>query len=263
MSTPDTGRGDETQHDSNLGDFERNTPYSPTPDNRPAALDRGSLPLTHEGDSQMSFGERAALEGVLAQIRPRVAIEIGTAEGGSLRRIARYSRRVHSIDLDHRPLNGDVPPNVELHTGSSALILPSLLQRLAEAGEDLDLALVDGDHSYEGVRGDLEILLSSACTLRSTILVHDTTNAEVRAGVESVSLDRYPRVVYYELDFVPGYVYRTGAARNSAWGGLGLIITDTSRGTAYRSSPRQSRYYEPFAVLQGLRASLCGEDDSS
>jgi hypothetical protein len=98
MSTPHTGTGHRTRHDPSPGDFERNAPYSPTPDNRPAALDRGSLPLTREGDSQISFGERAALEGVLAQIRPRVAIEIGTAEGGSLRRIARYSRLVHSIN---------------------------------------------------------------------------------------------------------------------------------------------------------------------
>ena len=39
----------------------------------------------------MSFGERAALEGVVAQVRPRLAVEIGTAAGGSLARIARYS----------------------------------------------------------------------------------------------------------------------------------------------------------------------------
>jgi hypothetical protein len=258
MLTPHAGTGHTARQNPSPGDFERNPPYATEPDNRPTPLDRGSLPLTREGDSQMSFGERAALEGVLAQIRPRVAIEIGTAEGGTLRRIARYSRHVHSIDLDHRPLAGDVPPNVELHAGSSAVILPALLQRLAEVGEGLDLALVDGDHSYEGVKGDLEILLSSPCTRRSAILVHDTTNAEVRAGVESVALDRYPGVVYYELDFVPGYVYRTGAARNSAWGGLGLILTDTSRGSAYGSSPRQSLYHEPFAALQRLRASLAG-----
>ena len=48
---------------------------------------------------QMTFGERAAIEGMLAQLRPRVAIEIGTAEGGSLERIAYYSERVHSFDI--------------------------------------------------------------------------------------------------------------------------------------------------------------------
>jgi hypothetical protein len=262
MSTPHADTGSYEQPDPSPGDFERNTPYWPTPDNRPVALDRGSLSLTRESDSQMSFGERAAFEGVLAQIRPCVAVEIGTAEGGSLRRIARYSTLVHSIDPNHGPV-GDVPPNVQLHTGMSADILPALLAQLSEDPEGLDFALVDGDHSYEGVSADLKMLLSSPSTRQCAILVHDTTNAEVRAGVESVSLERYPGVVYYELDFVPGYVYRTGAATNSAWGGLALILTDESRGEAYASSPRQSRYHEPFAALQQLRWSHPEADGSS
>lgn len=152
----------------------------------------GALPLTRGQCSQMSFGERAAFEGVLVQVQPRLAIEIGTAEGGNLRRMAAYSQRVHSIDVDHGPV-GDLPPNVELHTGRSATILPGLLRRLDEAREALDLVLVDGDHSYEGVKGDLETLLRASCAARSVILVHDTMNAEVRAGLESVSLDGLPR----------------------------------------------------------------------
>ena len=229
--------------------FERNAPYSATPDNRPAILECGALPLTRDPRSQMSFGERCALEGVLAQVRPRMAIEIGTAEGGSLRRIASYSEAVHSIDVDHGPV-GDVPANVELHTGGSREMLPPLLSSIARAGDQLDFVLVDGDHSYEGVKRDLELLLGSPCAARAVILVHDTMNAEVRAGVESVRCERYPGVVYYELDFVPGYVYRKGIARNTAWGGLGLILTDRERCGQYADSPRQDLYHEPFTALQ-------------
>jgi hypothetical protein len=233
--------------------FSRNAPYSPTPDNRPAILECGILPLTRDRSSQMSFGERAAFEGVLAQVRPHVAIEIGTAEGGNLRRIANYSAVVHSIDVDHRPV-GTLPANVQLHTGGSAEMLPALLAALLSAGDSLDFVLVDGDHSYEGIKSDLELLLESRCTAQTVILVHDTMNAEVRAGVESVPLDDYPGVVYYELDFVPGYVYRRGAARNTAWGGLGLILTDRERCGEYAMSPRQDLYHEPFEALQELRA---------
>ena len=59
---------------------------------------------------------------------------------------------------------------------------------------------------------------------------------------------------------MPGYVYRTPAARDSAWGGLGLglILTDAFRGTAYGSSPRQSLYREPFALLQPFPSEIDG-----
>jgi hypothetical protein len=239
-------------------EFEPNAPYAPTPDNRPAILECGALPLTGDRFSQMSFGERAAVEGVLAQVRPRIAIEIGTAEGGNLRRIANYSQHVHSIDVDHGPV-GEVPENAQLHTGASAEMLPPLLSALSSAGQPLDFVLVDGDHSYAGVRRDLELLLGSSCTTRTVLLVHDTMNAEVRAGVESVSFDGYPSVVYYELDFVPGYVYRKGVARGAAWGGIGLILTDRERCGEYASSPRQDLYHEPFAAIQRLRARLAAQ----
>lgn len=65
--------------------------------------------------------------------------------------------------------------------------------------------------------------------------------------------------MYYELDFVPGYVYREGAARNSAWGGLGLILTDRERRGEYAASPRQTLYHEPFGALQRLRAELVAQ----
>ena len=48
---------------------------------------------------QMSLGERAVLEGLVAQLSPDLSIEVGTAEGGSLARIAAHSAEVHAIDL--------------------------------------------------------------------------------------------------------------------------------------------------------------------
>ena len=234
--------------------FEPNEPYAPTPDNRPEVVDPSPLALTRESHSQMSFGERAALEGILAQLAPRLAIEIGTAEGGNLARIASYSAEVHSIDVTHEEVAVELPSHVTLHTGPSERLLPGLLQELAGAGRPVDFALVDGDHSFEGVANDLRILLRSPTTARSVIVVHDSMNEEVRAGVESVALDDYDKVVYYELDFVPGYMYRSGSARHAVWGGIGLILCDAHRSPAYSPSPRQSRYYEPYAAIHAMRA---------
>ena len=239
--------------------FERNAPYSPTKDNRPVPLERGPLPLTRDDGWQMSFGERAALEGVLAQLRPRLAVEIGTAEGGSLERIAAYSDEVHSIDVTHEPVSRELPRHVVFHTGRSAELLTPLLGSFVGAGRRLDFALVDGDHSFEGVRADLLALLASPATDRSVILVHDTMNAEIRAGIESLRLEDYPKIVYYELDFVPGYMYQEGECRGAVWGGIGLLLTDTSRSPHYPLGPRQSRYYEPFGLLQRLRAEFLAD----
>jgi hypothetical protein len=236
--------------------FERNAPYAPTRDNRPVPLQRGTLPLTRDAGWQMSFGERAALEGVLSQLRPALAVEIGTAEGGSLERIAAHSREVHSIDITHEPVTRALPKHVTFHTGSSARLLAPLLESFVAAGRQLDFALVDGDHSYEGVRADLASLLDCDATVRCAILVHDTMNAEIRAGIESLRLDECARVVYYELDFVPGYMYREGECSGAVWGGLGLLLTDRDRSGDYPLGPRQSRYYEPFALFQRLRREM-------
>jgi hypothetical protein len=238
------------------GAFERNDPYAPTPDNRPEPLDESPLELTRERRSQMSFGERAAVEGVLAQLRPRLAVEIGTAEGGSLERIARYTEEVYSIDISHQELAVRVGEHVHLNTGPSAELLPGLLADFSAAGRSVDFALVDGDHSFEGVIGDLCALLDSPCTARSVILVHDSMNEEIRAGLEQAGIEEYDKVVYFEPDFVPGYVYKTGSARGMVWGGLALIICDSHRSAAYSNSVRQQRYCEPYEAIHRMRAEL-------
>jgi cephalosporin hydroxylase len=202
----------------------------------------------------MSFGERAAVEGVLAQLRPRLALEIGTAEGGTLGRIARYAEEVYSIDISHEELAVRVAEHVHLNTGASAELLPGLLADFSAAGRALDFALVDGDHSFEGVTGDVRALLDSPCTARSVILVHDSINEEVRAGLDHAGIETQNKVAYYDPDFFPGYVFKTGSARGMVWGGLALIICDPRRSPAYSDSVRQQRYYEPYEAIHRMRA---------
>jgi hypothetical protein len=208
----------------------------------------------------MSFGERAALEGVLATLRPSVAIEIGTAQGGTLLRIASHAREVHSIDVSHDELSVELPANVALHTAPSTEVLPGLLAELHATGRSVDFALVDGDHSYEGVIADIRLLLESGCTASSVILVHDSMNEEIRAGIEAAGIEDHAAVAYFEPDFVPGYVFRTGAARHTAWGGLALIICERSVSPAYAERKRQWRYYEPYGAIQRLRRELLAAD---
>ena len=197
---------------------------------------------------QMSFGERAALEGVLCQVKPRLAIEIGTAEGGSLSRIAVHSEEVHSIDLVRCP--APQPDNVILHVGDSRELLPELLDRFAGEGRAVDFVLVDGDHSRAGVRQDLLDLLGSAAISRTVILMHDTFNGEVRAGITDVDFASYPDVALVELDMTGGYMARSGPFEGQLWGGIGLAIVDPD---AERRPGIYNRYlHDAYGMVEQL-----------
>jgi hypothetical protein len=220
-----------------------------TPDNHPEALRNPPAPLFGATLQQMSFGERAALEGLLFQLKPQVALEIGTYQGGTLRRIAPHAGHVHAFDLRNFVTDRTGLANVTFHFGDSQVELPKALAELTAAGTRVQFALVDGDHTADGVRIDLENLLASPACSRCVILAHDTMNEEVRAGIEAIDLPNRPNVVYLELDLVPGYRLATGSFGGSTWGGLGLIITGDRATDGYGEQPSQSRYVAAFDLL--------------
>jgi hypothetical protein len=222
-------------------------------ENRPTPRPAASLNLLRDPDWQMSFGERAALEGILAALSPRLAIEIGTAEGGSLRRLAAYSEEVHAFDLSFELLDrereGEGFDNVVFHGGDSHVLLGETLAEIAGEGRQVDFALVDGDHSPEGVKRDVEDLLSADAVADSVILVHDTMNELVREGLERVAYESYPEVGYVELDLVPGYMFREPSLRHELWGGLGLIVVESGQPRPPGQSPRQMRYHDAHELI--------------
>ena len=113
-----------------------------------------ALPAVAADRWQMQQGERFALEGLLAALRPRLAIEVGTYEGGSLRRIAAHAEHVHAFDLDPKVAQlADEFDNVTFHIGDSAELLPQVLAELGGEGRHGDIALVDAAHTRGGVRG--------------------------------------------------------------------------------------------------------------
>ena len=165
---------------------------------------------------QMSPGDRAALEGVVASLRPRLALEIGSAEGRSLERIAAHSEAVHSIDLQPPVVR---PANATIHTGDSHELLRPLLERLDRG---IDFAHVDGDHERWGAQDDLTTLLESPRTARTVILVHDSLHESVRTAIAAAA--RHPKVSYADLDFVPGRMIRGGPFADQLWGGFALLM---------------------------------------
>ncbi|MCD6727421.1 MAG: class I SAM-dependent methyltransferase [Solirubrobacteraceae bacterium] len=198
---------------------------------------------------QMNLGERAAIVGLLADLRPSLSIEIGTAEGGSLRQISRFSEQAHSFDLVEPQLDVAELGNVALHTGDSHVLLPELLRVLAEGGENVDFVLVDGDHSAEGVARDMRDLLDSDAVGRTAIVMHDTLNPEVRRGLEAVNYDLWPKVVYVDLDWVAGCVYRA-PIEGEMWAGVGLVVCDAERPRSPGTSASQQRYHPHFPIMR-------------
>lgn len=173
---------------------------------------------------QMALGERAAIEGILASTRPSLSVEIGTAQGGSLARIASYSDETYSLDLDHEQApSGMAAGKVTFVTGNSHETLPALLAKFVEEGRNLDFVLVDGDHSRNGIHQDVKHLLASPAVGNTVILLHDTFNPHVRRGIEdALSSEHKSKIAHIDLGMVPA-VKKMGLM-DERWGGLGFII---------------------------------------
>ncbi|MGB1583261.1 MAG: class I SAM-dependent methyltransferase [Solirubrobacterales bacterium] len=191
------------------------------------------------GPWQMTPGERVAFESLLQLVEPTLALEIGTAEGGSLARIAEHASETHSLDLvEPQPWIRDLP-GVHIHTGDSHSILKPLLDSFAADGRNIDFVLVDGDHSTEGVCRDLTTLLESDAVRNTLLVLHDTMNPWVRAGIENADPDSFEKVQTFSLDFIAGGIYGGPSEEPELWGGLGVALigetgTGVSLDTKYR-----------------------------
>jgi len=215
--------------------------YAEDSDPEKAGQGLAQAPFVHAGLGpepplywMMSPAEQAVFTFLLQNQKPEVAIEIGTHFGGSLQVLARYCRQVYSLDTDPevpRRLAGRFP-NVEYITGPSGSTLPSLLRRIQEGEEKLGFVLVDGDHSAEGVRTDMNILLRYQPVVPLFIIMHDSFNPECRRGLRSSDWAANPHLHAVELDFVPGVVNPAPKFKGQLWGGLALawLLPEPRRG---------------------------------
>jgi hypothetical protein len=184
------------------------------------------VPLMHW---QMMDCERIALTGLLARLRPKLAIEVGVYHGGSLTLISQFSERVIALDIDADvPNRFAIPINVDLRIGDSATILPKLIHDLDQARAPLNLVLIDANHSADGVRCDIESVLHFQPTQPMAIVIHDGGNAECRRGVTMADWQSNQHVHNVELDFVPAQIIEHTVSKGTGevWGGLALAYLD-------------------------------------
>jgi hypothetical protein len=204
---------------------------------------------------EMTNGERAAYVGTLAFVKPRLAVEIGSAMGGSLERTAAYSGHVHSFDRVEPGPVARALPNVTFHTGNSHKLLPAWLETVVRDGETIDFAHVDGDHRPQGVAQDINDILSCPA-FDGVMVLHDVMNQGVRDGLDLVKFEDYPDVVFVDYDFVRGYMSkRRGRNHLAMWGGIALVIVDRSHQFKIReemvsSGIRQNRFYDAHRLYR-------------
>jgi SAM-dependent methyltransferase len=174
---------------------------------------------------QMTRWDKFGFVSILEAAKPKLAIEIGTYNGGSLQVISKYADRVYSIDTDPSLRKRLQFSNVDYLTGDSRQILPGLLQSLE--GKELGFVLIDGDHSAEGVRTDINNVLHYRPNRPIFVVVHDSFNPDCRKGILLADWTDCDFVHYVEVDFVPG-VYHfepfDTAPPGSMFGGLCLAI---------------------------------------
>jgi glycosyltransferase involved in cell wall biosynthesis len=173
---------------------------------------------------QMNHSERLALTALLSRHKPMCSIEIGTDMGGSLSLISQYSEMVYSIDIDRSILERfGYFKNVCFLTGPSSKILPILLAELDKENIPIDFILIDGDHTAEGIKHDVECLLSYTPKRPLFIMMHDSFNPGCRKGMLEVNWQSSPYLDWFDLDFIPGRIIEdTGPARGEMCGGVAL-----------------------------------------
>src|SRR5690348_3895686 len=161
--------------------------------------------------------ELAALGEILAQRRPKCALEIGTARGGTLlflTRLASPRAVIVSVDLPGGEFGGGYSARrkwcyqrfarsrqrLHLVEGDSHSADALRCVKAAFGGQPLDYLFIDGDHRYEGVKRDFE-MYSPLVGKGGLIALHDIVDgpSEAVGGVPDFWREIRSRYRYREI----------------------------------------------------------------
>lgn len=177
-------------------------------------------------DWEMTLPERVVFLSILQRLKPKISMEIGSRNGGSLGVISKYSESVICVDLDDTVSNrlAHIGENVQFEVGDSRIILPQLLKRLASTGQLPDFIHIDGDHTEIGASSDLSSVLSLRPNKMIFVLMHDTFNPHVRRGISGLKFNDFSHVHYADIDFMSGVFHTRPAVQGEMWGGFSVFV---------------------------------------
>jgi len=183
-----------------------------------------NFPINPNIEWQMSRAEKYCLIHLLENLKPEYSIEIGTYKGGSLQVLSKFSKKVYSIDIDSEPKHTlkNQFDNVIFKVGKSHDIIKNVIEDIESKNGKLNFILVDGDHSKDGVKKDLECILS--CNLKHplTVILHDSFNPQCRSGMKSINYKKYNFIEHIDLDYIHG-CFSPNTNHREMWGGFAII----------------------------------------
>jgi len=162
---------------------------------------------------------------------PRLALEIGTAGGGTLFLLARVSHpsaKIMSIDLPGGLYGLGYPAwkipllkafakgNQEIRLIRADSHSQNTYDRVKSelADEKLDFLFIDGDHTYEGVKRDFD-MYSSLVKKDGFIALHDVVRYHLEDYVDVSRFWRELRERYEHWEFVKSW--------DQGWAGIGVV----------------------------------------
>lgn len=187
-----------------------------------------SLTRALETSAEMLLPERVLLYSLVFGLRPARSLEIGTFRGGSAAMICAALDDIGSgrlVCVDPEPkIEDDAKAWMEARATVIKGYSPDVLAEAREiAGGPFHFALIDGDHSDEGVLRDIEGTLEHLAD-EAQLLFHDCHFAHVRDGIDE-ALRRHDELidagVLSKLDNPLDEVDDQG--RPVVWGGLRLL----------------------------------------
>ena len=168
---------------------------------------------------------------IINEMKPKVILEIGTANGGTLflfSHVASEGATIASIDLPGGRFGGGYSKWREILYRSFAL--PTQTLRLLRADShkrdtleqvkailgvrEIDFLFIDGDHTYEGVKRDFE-MYSPLVKKGGIVAFHDIVSHPPEIGCEVSKLWEEMQLRYNHLELVKD--------QSQNWAGIGIV----------------------------------------
>jgi predicted O-methyltransferase YrrM len=176
--------------------------------------------------AMQKFRELAPLIGLIRRRKPRVIVEIGTARGGTFYawcQVAEPSAIIVSIDLADGPFGGYGRPQQQLHfilDDSHDVHTRARLEAIL-GGREIDFLMIDGDHTYDGVRRDFE-MYAPLVGNGNPIAFHDIVPHPQAPACE---VDRFWNEIKVGQRYLE-FVDREPDPLRSQYGGIGVLYRD-------------------------------------